>query len=212
MSNGAAASACSSVITRSGTKDWRGTVAFYKRDDAWNGNEFSRRQQCSLGNAAQCDPPLYTFDNTAWTLGGPVLVPGTEFNKNRNKLFFFWAEVAAAIVHVGLAWLLVGRFGVTGSGAAFFGLYVWHGLLIYVLVNRLTGFRWSGENLKLGLVFFGATAAIFAALRLLPFWPSTAFGGALTVVTGLYSLRMLLRLVPPASFPAAIRPWLPRPA
>jgi hypothetical protein len=89
---GRSSGATISVITRSGTKDWRGTAAFYKRDDAWNGNEFSRRQQCSQGVTAQCDPPLYTFDNTAWTLGGPVLVPGTEFNKNRNKLFFFFSQ------------------------------------------------------------------------------------------------------------------------
>ena len=80
------------VVTRSGTKDFHGSAAFYKRDDAWNGNEFSRRQQCNLGQTAQCEPPLYTFDNTAWTLGGPVLIPGTGFNKNRNRLFFFWSQ------------------------------------------------------------------------------------------------------------------------
>ena len=80
------------VVTRSGTKDFHGSAAFYKRDDAWNGNEFSRRQQCDLGTTAQCSPPLYTFDNAAWTLGGPVLVPGTGFNRNRNKLFFFFSQ------------------------------------------------------------------------------------------------------------------------
>ena len=89
---GRSSGATISVITRSGTKDWRGTAAFYKRDDKWNGNEFLRRQQCGVGVTAQCDPPLYTFDNWAWTLGGPVLVPGTEFNKGRNKLFFFWSQ------------------------------------------------------------------------------------------------------------------------
>ena len=89
---GRSSGATISVITRSGTKDFHGTAAFYKRDDDWNGNEFSRRQQCGLGVTAQCEPPLYTFDNTAWTLGGPVLVPGTEFNKGRNKLFFFWSQ------------------------------------------------------------------------------------------------------------------------
>ena len=52
----------------------------------------SARQQCGLGVTAQCDPPLYDFDNTAWTLGGPVLIPGTDFNKGRNKLFFFWSQ------------------------------------------------------------------------------------------------------------------------
>ena len=34
----------------------------------------------------------YQFDNTAWTLGGPVLIPGTDFNKGRNKLFFFFSQ------------------------------------------------------------------------------------------------------------------------
>ena len=80
------------VVTRSGTKDFHGSAAYYKRDDALNGNEFSRRQQCGQGVTAQCDPPLYTFDNTAWTLGGPVLLPGTSFNRGRNKLFFFWSQ------------------------------------------------------------------------------------------------------------------------
>jgi Carboxypeptidase regulatory-like domain len=88
---GRSSGATISVVTRSGTKDFHGTAAFYKRDDDWNGNEFSRRQQCAA-NGTQCDPPLYTFDNTAWTLGGPVLIPGTQFNKGRNKLFFFWSQ------------------------------------------------------------------------------------------------------------------------
>ena len=88
---GRSSGATISVITRSGTKDFHGTAAFYKRDDKWNGNEFLREQQCAA-NGTQCDPPLYTFDNTAWTLGGPVLIPGTEFNKGRNKLFFFWSQ------------------------------------------------------------------------------------------------------------------------
>jgi len=89
---GRSSGATITVITRSGSKDFRGSAAYYKRDDAWNGNEFSRRRQCSQGVTSQCDPPAYTFDNTAWTLGGPVLIPGTEFNRNRNKLFFFWSQ------------------------------------------------------------------------------------------------------------------------
>ena len=89
---GRSSGATISVVTRSGTKDFHGSAAFYKRDDAWNGNEYQRRILCDQGQTAQCDPPLYTFDNTAWTLGGPVLVPKTGFNKNRNKLFFFWSQ------------------------------------------------------------------------------------------------------------------------
>ena len=82
---GRSSGATISVITRSGTKDFHGTAAFYKRDDDWNGNEFSRRQQCGLGVTAQCEPPLYTFDNTAWTLGGPVLDPGHGFQQGPEQ-------------------------------------------------------------------------------------------------------------------------------
>jgi hypothetical protein len=89
---GRSSGATITVVTRSGTKDFHGSAAYYKRDDALNGNEFNRRQQCRQGNTGQCNPPLYTFDNTAWTVGGPVLIPGTSFNRDRNKLFFFWSQ------------------------------------------------------------------------------------------------------------------------
>ena len=89
---GRSSGATITVITRSGSKDFRGSAAYYKRDDAWNGNEFNRRRQCSQGVTNQCGPAPYEFDNGAWTLGGPVLLPGTSFNRGRNKLFFFWSQ------------------------------------------------------------------------------------------------------------------------
>ena len=88
---GRSSGATITVVTRSGSRDFHGSAAFYKRDDEWNGNEYQRRINCST-QPAQCDPPLYTFDNTAWTLGGPVLIPKASFNKGRNKLFFFWSQ------------------------------------------------------------------------------------------------------------------------
>jgi hypothetical protein len=88
---GRSSGATITVVTRSGTKDFHGSAAFYKRDDALNGNEYQRRILCPT-QPVQCDPPLYTFDNTAWTLGGPVLIPKTGFNKDRNRLFFFWSQ------------------------------------------------------------------------------------------------------------------------
>jgi hypothetical protein len=89
---GRSSGATISVVTRSGSKDFRGTAAYYKRDEAFNGNEYLRRQQCDSGQTAQCDAAPYTFDNAAWTLGGPVLIPGTKFNRSRNKLFFFFSQ------------------------------------------------------------------------------------------------------------------------
>jgi hypothetical protein len=89
---GRSSGATISVITRSGSREFRGTAAYYKRDQAFNGNEFLRRQQCNSGQTGQCDAAPYTFDNGAWTLGGPVLIPGTEFNRGRNRLFFFFSQ------------------------------------------------------------------------------------------------------------------------
>ena len=89
---GRSSGATIAVVTRSGSKTFRGSAAFYKRDDALNGNEFARKAQCGLGYTELCGAALYRFDNYAWTLGGPVLVPGTTFNKGRNKLFFFWSQ------------------------------------------------------------------------------------------------------------------------
>src|SRR5687768_2797402 len=89
---GRSSGATITVVTRSGSKDFRGSAAYYKRDDALNGNEFSRRRNCGLGVTVQCEPPDYTFDNAAWTLGGPVLIPGSNFNRGRNKLFFFFSQ------------------------------------------------------------------------------------------------------------------------
>jgi hypothetical protein len=82
---GRSSGATIAVVTRSGTKNFRGSAAYYIRDDAFNGNEYARRQQ-------NLPKPLYEFDNFAWTLGGPVLLPGTGFNRGRNKLFFFWSQ------------------------------------------------------------------------------------------------------------------------
>lgn len=141
----------------------------------------------------------------AWPMGFILMAKGAQ-------RIYFWTDVAATLVHVGLAWLLVPRVGFIGAGIAFFGLYVWHGILIYLIVHRVTGFRWSSANLKLGLIFLPTSAVVFAAFSVLPLWSATAFGLMVTLISGLYSLKMLFRLLPPDMFPPAIRSWLPRSA
>ncbi len=81
---GRSSGATITVVTRAGTKDFHGSAAYYKRDTALNGNEYAKRQQHQA-------KPLYKFDNEAWTIGGPVLLPG-GFNHDRDKLFFFWSQ------------------------------------------------------------------------------------------------------------------------
>lgn len=141
----------------------------------------------------------------AWPMGFIVLAKG-------EQAIFFWTEVAATVVHIGLAWLLVLEFGLVGSAAAFCGLYLWHSILIYFFARKLTGFRWSPANLKVGLIFIVSSALVFCATLFLPFWQATALGSLAVLLSGLYSLKMLIGLVPPESLPLPIRKWVLRAA
>ncbi|RWX12047.1 O-antigen translocase [Rhizobium leguminosarum] len=141
----------------------------------------------------------------SWPMGFIVVAKHTQ-------AIFFWTEVAAAVVHVGLAWLLVSLLGTRGAGMAFFGLYVWHSILIYLIVHKLTGFRWSAANRRHALLFLPASGLVFLMFSILPLWPATAIGFVAVVLCGLYSLRMLIDLLPPESVPAAIRGWITKSA
>jgi hypothetical protein len=84
------------VVTKGGTRDFRGSAAYFKRHEKFNSNTWARRQTCDTARAAGqtsalCEPARYRYDNSAFTLGGPVLLPGTDFNHNRDKLFFFYS-------------------------------------------------------------------------------------------------------------------------
>lgn len=141
----------------------------------------------------------------SWPMGFIVVA-------KRTQAIFFWTEVAAAVVHVGLAWLFVSLLGTQGAGMAFFGLYVWHSMLIYVIVRKLTGFRWSAANRRHGLLFLPASGLVFLMFSILPLWPATAIGFVAVALCGLYSLRMLIDLLPPESVPATIRGWITKSA
>src|SRR5690606_31710093 len=112
----------------------------------------------------------------AWPMGFIVLARGAAG-------IFFWTEVAATLVHVGLAFLLVPRIGPGGAGVAFVGLYLWHTVLIYVVVHRLSGFRWTGANLRLGCVFLPGAGLVFCAFHLLPVWTAAGIGLAATLAS-----------------------------
>ena len=124
--------------------------------------------------------------------------------KNR-QLIFLGADLAWTVVNVGLAWLCVGDFGVNGAGIAFFGSYVFHGLLIYPIVRALSGFRWSAANRKTGLLFLSSIAMVFCGFYLLPPLWAAGVGVVATALTGFYSLRGLLHLLSTDQIPRRIR-------
>ena len=124
--------------------------------------------------------------------------------KNKQAIFI-GAELAWTIVNVGLAWIYIGSFGLNGAGMAFFGSYVFHGLMIYPIVRRLSGFRWSVTNRKTGIVFLTSIAVVFCGFYVLPTWLATGVGILATLLSGMYSLRILVNLVSTDHIPRSLR-------
>ncbi len=81
------------IVTKSGSSRFSGSAAYFKRHEGLNTNDWDRRRACDAtgGTSPLCEKPRYRYDNSAFTLGGPVLVPGSEFNTKRDKLFFFYS-------------------------------------------------------------------------------------------------------------------------
>ena len=69
-------------VAKSGGKDFHGSAFFYARNYALNAND-------AQFNANGQPKPENKYYYPGFTVGGPVLLPGTKFNRKRNKLFFF---------------------------------------------------------------------------------------------------------------------------
>jgi PST family polysaccharide transporter len=122
-----------------------------------------------------------------------------------EQALFFWCEVAWAVAGVSLAFICVDRFGLNGAGIAFFGSYIFHWLLIYPVVHRLSGFRWSAENKKTVLFFLSLFAVAFGGFHFFPFILAQCVGITALILSVVYSLRVLLRLTSVEQLPHAIR-------
>ena len=73
------------VTVKNGTNQFHGSAFYFYRHESLNANEF-------FNNQAGLQRPLYRYSNAGGTIGGPLLIPGTNFNKSRTKLFFFFSE------------------------------------------------------------------------------------------------------------------------
>src|SRR5581483_7999935 len=102
-----------------------------------------------------------TLQVITWPMGFIIVAKG-------RQAVFFWCEVAWAAVSLGLAWICVRWFGLNGAGMAFFGSYVFHAMLIYPIVERMSGFGWSAQNVRTGLIYLSSIGAAFVASSFLP--------------------------------------------
>ena len=70
------------IITKSGGRQFHGAAMYYKRHEQFNANSF-------FNNFVGLAKPINRFNTYSYNVGGPVFLPG-RFNRNREKLFFFW--------------------------------------------------------------------------------------------------------------------------
>ena len=71
-----------STVSKAGGSEFHGSGFFYARNYSMNANDW-------LFNATNTPQPQNKYYYPGGTIGGPVLLPWTNFNRNRNKLFFF---------------------------------------------------------------------------------------------------------------------------
>jgi Carboxypeptidase regulatory-like domain len=69
-------------ISKGGGKEFHGSAYSYFRNYRFNANDWSF-------NANKLNRPENAYAFPGGNFGGPVLLPWTDFNKNRDKLFFF---------------------------------------------------------------------------------------------------------------------------
>jgi antigen flippase len=124
--------------------------------------------------------------------------------KGRQKIFLL-SDLAWTVVYLALSFLCVRSFGLNGAGIAFFGSYVFHVVMTYAIVRRLSLFRWSGENVKTGLILLSLIGVVFGGFYILPFYLAVCLGTAAAVLTSACSIRVLLRLVSLHKGPVSLR-------
>jgi len=70
------------IVTKAGTKTFKGSAYWYKRNERLNANDF-------FNNRNAVAKPLYRYDTAGATIGGPVPIP--KVSSSRDKLFFFYS-------------------------------------------------------------------------------------------------------------------------
>jgi hypothetical protein len=72
------------LTTKSGTKEFHGSVYTYFRNEALNANSF-------FNNKNRARKPQYRYVTGGASIGGPLYIPG-KFNKSKNRIFFFFND------------------------------------------------------------------------------------------------------------------------
>ena len=74
------------IVTKTGTSEFHGNVFEYFRNERLNANSWSRNS-----NPATAFRSPFHWNQYGYNIGGPIYIPG-KFNRNKNRLFFYWGQ------------------------------------------------------------------------------------------------------------------------
>jgi hypothetical protein len=80
---GSGSGAVVNMVTKSGTKDYHGLASYFMKNEFLNANNF-------FNNRNSVTRPRARTNTATYNLGGPA--PLGKWNRNRDKLFFFWNQ------------------------------------------------------------------------------------------------------------------------
>ena len=86
---GGASGSLINAVTKSGTRDFHGTLYYYNRNEAYNAADFFNGLEKTR------------FNTIGYNVGGPVWYPHAPFNRNKDKLFFFFSQEIWPTTHPG---------------------------------------------------------------------------------------------------------------
>ena len=121
----------------------------------------------------------------SWSIGFIILAKGA-------KRLFLFTEIISSIVHVVLMLGLVHFFDLSGTGMAFFGLYLFHVALMLFCSARFWNFSFSPTNAKYISISCIVIAVAFCASVFLNSVASLILNTLLFMVLSAYCLRALL--------------------
>ena len=86
---GRSAGAQISAVTRGGKRDFHGSAYAFRRHDGMNANTWINNRDSTATN--HINKPRLDQRDLGFTIGGPIFIPKV-FNRDRQKLFFFFSE------------------------------------------------------------------------------------------------------------------------
>ncbi len=84
---GSAGAAVVAAITRSGEREFHGSIYEIHRNDAMDAANFF----AAIGPDGKKSKQPLIWNNFGYTLGGPIYIPG-HYNQDKTKDFFFWSQ------------------------------------------------------------------------------------------------------------------------